>query len=828
MGAVGYRAALAELGDNELVFRVPRSQKMTKRLFGLSRLIVLIGLQLAACSIGCGGSMEQSLDELRALQTEQRFEETILPLKRLLAEKPDDLQLNRLLGLALRATDGSSTSVWALRRVTEQPEHSTNDLFVLAQAYARGGVQSQGLATLESVLEIEPDHLGALALRMTLAAHLKRWDKVVDSADRVLVLDPNRSLPHLSRAEALLALERLDEAAAALATGRAVIATRSVDPSIEVSLCQLEVEVAGESGSSDAVEEVWSACLERTHGSAELVSKAVAFFDERGDLTRATSLLRQALEEAPLVLELRGQLADRLDADGRSEEAVQLLLAATEFEEIALAAWLVLADFHRQRENHASAARATEHVLRARESVPTRLLAEYGDDLVRAGELTKAEEVIGKIDRPEWAVLLRGRLLLERGEAAEAFEQLQEGIRLWPSNGTARLLAGRAAERLGDFDRAISEYRDSVRSEVESTSAVNELVGLYEAEGRYQSALFPLTLRLQRDPDDDRARIDIVRVALAAGFVSTATQAVQTLRSKGKDDAAAFADAMIAEATEGPAAAAEALAALDLDLTLGAHAELLRALVGYLLDAGRGAEALSQARMAVEAGPDVADFHTAHASALRALERDTDAEQAYERALALDPGSAEVLAGLAELRAAQDRRDEAIVLYDRATSADPDDPAAAWAAILLAVETEPAPDIDERLEALLFAHPRHAQAANLLARRLLERGADLERAEQFARRAVRFRGGAEAIETAGRIALAQGDTARAIRTLRLSLKRRPQSPTTRYYLAKALIEAREIDAARRALEAALAAGEFPEAEAAREEFARLETESDDG
>lgn len=824
----GIALRLAELGDNELVFRVPRSQKMMNRLLGLSRLTVLIGLQLAVCTIGCGGSPEQSLDELRAMQTEQRFEDTILPLKRLLAEKPDDLELNRLLGLALKAADGPSTSVWALRRVTEHPEHSTNDLFVLAQAYARGGVQSQGIATLDSVLEIEPDHLGALALRMTLAAHLKRWDKVVDSADRVLVLDPNRPMVHLSRAEALLALERVDEASAALATGRAVIATRSVDPSIEISFCRLEVEVAEESGGSDAVEEIWGACLERTQGSAKLVSNAVAFFDERGDRARATSLLRQALEEAPFSLELRAQLADRLDADGRSEEAVQLLLAATEFEENPLGAWLVVADFHRQRENHAAAARATEHVLRAREAVPTRLMAEYGDDLVRAGELTKAEEVIGKIDRPEWAALLRGRLLLERGEAAEAFEQLQEGIRLWPSNGTARLLAGRAAERLGDFDRAISEYRDSVRSEVESMSAVNELVGLYEAEGRYQSALFPLTLRLQRDSNDDGARFEMVRVALAAGFHPTAKQAAEMLRSNGKDEMAALADAMIAAATEGPAAAAEALAAVDLDLTLGAHAELLRALVGYLLDAGREAEALSQARIAVEASPDVADFHAAHAAALRALERDTDAEQAYERALALDPGSAEVLAGLAELRADQDRRDEAIVFYDRATSADPDDPAAAWAAILLAVETEPAPDIDARLEALLFAHPRHAQAANLLARRLLEQGADLERAEQFARRAMRFRGGAEAIETAGRIALAQGDTARAIRTLRLSLERRPQSPTTRYYLAKALIEAGEIDAARSALEAALAAGDFPEAQAAHEEFARLEKESDDG
>jgi tetratricopeptide (TPR) repeat protein len=797
---------------------------MTLRLLHLPTPLVLLGL---LCGVACGPPRPR-IEELRALQAEGRYDETVAPLKQRLERNPDDLELNRLLGLALMASDSPSTAVWALRRVTEHPEHSANDLFLLAQAFARGGVHAQGLETAERVLEIEPDHLGALLLRMNVATHLKRWSEVLDSADRVLVLEPGRPLVHLARAEALLALERPDEASAALADGRAVLARRPPDPALEAAICQLEIEVVEERAHDDELEELWGGCLARSRGSNELADEAIEFFDARGEPARATSLLRRAVEEAPLALEIRSRLVDRLDADGRREEALKLLLEATELEGISQPAWLVLASFRRDRDDYAAAARATEQVLLAREFVPMRLMAEYGDDLVRAGELDKAEEVIEKIDRPEWAALLRGRLLLERGDAEGALAQLEEGIRLWPGNSTARLLAGRAAERLGDFDRALSEYRDSVRSDVESTSAVFELAGLYEAEGRYQSALFPLTLRLRRRPEDERAGLELVRVALAGRNLAVARGGVESLRSNGHEDAAAVAQAMITSATGGPSAAADELADLQLDFAGGAHADVFRALIGYLLEADRASDALSRSRRAVETDPEVAEFHTAHAEVLLALARAPDAAQAYERALDLDPDSPRAVSGLAGLRAEQGRHAEALALYDRAREADPADADAAWRAVRLAVEAESAADVDDRLEALLFAHPRHARAANLLARRLLEQGQDLDRAQELARRAVRFGGGAEALETGGRIALASGDTSRALRSLRLSLERRPNSATTRYHLARALIEAGEDAAARRALEKALATGAFPEEEAARDALAGLETESDDG
>ena len=60
-------------------------------------------------------------------------------------------------------------------------------------------------------------------------------------------------------------------------------------------------------------------------------------------------------------------------------------------------------------------------------------------------------------------------------------------------------------------------------------------------------------------------------------------------------------------------------------------------------------------------------------------------------------------------------------------------------------------NVEQRAERLLDAHGYHAGAAELLARRLVARDADLDRAFELAQRAVRFGGGPEALETLGQI-----------------------------------------------------------------------------
>jgi tetratricopeptide (TPR) repeat protein len=269
----------------------------------------------------------------------------------------------------------------------------------------------------------------------------------------------------------------------------------------------------------------------------------------------------------------------------------------------------------------------------------------------------------------------------------------------------------------------------------------------------------------------------------------------------------------------GPAAGIEAIRRAELDLTSPLNGPALGALVQYLVAQGKSSEALEAAQAALAAHPDEASFHELRARALRAAGDPGSAREALERALQLEPQRASALAELAALMAERGDRETAIALYDRADRADPERAAYAWAAIQLVAASDDGSEVERRLEAMLGRHGMHAGAANLLAQRLIAR--DPERALALARRAVRFRGGPDALYTLGRIQLERGDAERAARTLGRSAELRPDSPSTHYWLGRARSAAGDEDGARRALGAALEAESFPEKEAAQAELARL-------
>ena len=178
------------------------------------------------------------------------------------------------------------------------------------------------------------------------------------------------------------------------------------------------------------------------------------------------------------------------------------------------------------------------------------------------------------------------------------------------------------------------------------------------------------------------------------------------------------------------------------------NAEALAVLVHNLSLLGRHAEAIRRVDAAVAAHPDFAGFHELLGHALLAAGKEpSEVRAAFARAQELEPERVSALVALAALAARAGDLDEALALYDRAAALAPDDPAPAWAAIELLMQSTRDANVEQRAERLLDAHGYHAGAAELLARRLVARDADLDRALELAQRAVRFGGGPEAIAT---------------------------------------------------------------------------------
>jgi tetratricopeptide (TPR) repeat protein len=455
------------------------------------------------------------------------------------------------------------------------------------------------------------------------------------------------------------------------------------------------------------------------------------------------------------------------------------------------------------------------------DEAPATLVAAYVDLLIRAGNYDEAEKLIPEFEpSPVLQKMLRGRLLLARGHPAEALEVLEEGIRLWPDHSVAHWLAGTAAEQLGDFERALREYGEALRNDRGNRDAVLSLLRLMEALGLDQEALATLSRFQGQNPNDSDILVQTIRFAHRAGAAQMVEQAVKRLRALPGSRSVAVAElAAILAARGGPAAGAEAIRAARLDLTQPRNGPALGPLVEYLVAAGRSGEALEATQAALASHPEEALFQELRGRALRGAGEPDAAQEAFQRALELEPERAPALAQLAALAAEQGDRDTAIAFYDRAALADPEDASYAWDAIELLSASDDGEELERRLEALLARHAIHAAAAELLARRLRER--DPERAFALARRAVRLRGGPDALDTLGRIQLARGDAENAGRSLRASVRLRPDSPSSQYWLGRALAATEDEEGARQALEASLAQGAFPEREAAQAELARL-------
>jgi len=779
-------------------------------------------LGAAVSALACGVDPEAQLEEILRQQEWGKFAATIGPLRELLQATPDDPELNHLYGIALLATQAPELAIWPLRKAAQQPDRAVEDGLLLARALLRGGSAADAVQQVLRVRELAPDRIEGIRLLLEASLVAKQNEEALEAAALLLAREPGDLDALMSRLVALLRLDRADEAEQALAVFQVAVEDLPDDSEWRPRSCAAAATFTKEKGDAEAAEAGWEDCLEAFPGHEIVVFGAIEFFAERSHHGRAEAILRRAHAAEPTHLPFVGALANQLGASGKTEEAERLLrdVAARDGGKEPNG-WFALADYYEQRDETDKARDAMAQGMRLMGEAPATLVAAYVDLLIRAGDYDEAEELIVRFEpSPVMLNLLRGRLLLARGHPAQALEALEEGLRLWPDHSVVRWLAGTAAEQLGDFDRAMQEYGEAIRNDRGNRDAVLSLLRLLEALHRDRDAQ-PTLARYQREnPEDPEMVVQTIRFAHRAGVPEVTEAAIQRLSGMPGYRGVAVAEfATIRAAHGGPAEGVKAIRGASLDLTRPRNGPALGLLVQYLVAVDRSAEALEATQAALAAHPEEAVFHELHGRALRGAGDLDAARKAFERALEFEPQHAAALARLAALAAEQGDREAAIALYDRAALADPEDATYAWEAIQLASASDHGAELDRRLEALLARHAIHAAAAELLARRLLAR--DPERAFDLARRAVRLRGGPDALDTLGRIQLERGDAANAARTLGVSVELRPDSPSTQYWLGRALAATEDEEGARRALTVSLGQGEFPEREAAQTELARL-------
>jgi tetratricopeptide (TPR) repeat protein len=697
-------------------------------------------LLLAALLAGCQPA--SPLEEVRSLQEAGDFEASLEPLRRALEADPDDPELHYRNGLALVQTARPAQAAWSLHKAMEHPDWLAPAGLLLASAGLRAGNHELAEQATDRILEAEPDQPAALLLRASarIASRID-YEGALSDSDRVLEADPDSFEALTNRAVALLGLQRIDEAAVAIEElERRAKADASPNAEASARMCTTRAIFAKEKGEREAAGERFAACLEAFPTDGVVVGAALDFYDETRDAERAIEVLRAVLEAQPLAFGSRIALAGRLRAAGRPEEAERLLLEGTELNAPPPeAAWVELARHYQALGQHASMTSALERAVQVAADPAPDLQFFLADALILTERYDEALALARTLPVPAHRSFAEGRVHLEQGRPAQALEHLSEGLRLWPDNAGARYYAARAAERLGDFDRAIEEYRYSIRSDADATDARLRLALLHEAEGKPQLA-FEAATSGSRSASPE-ALLVALRAASRGGLDEGARRTVALLRRWPAMQTQV--PVAVAEGTRQrgePAAAATRL--LDwpgLDLRDPNNTRALRELVVCAGAAGKPELAAEHVEAALAASPETADFHEIRGLLLE--QRGATPAQiraGYARALELQPGHVHALLGLARIEAAAGDAEAALALQTRAVEAEPDaaEPLRARAELLLALGRSE--EAAAALERLLEETPWDGKAAAQLARVRRDRGDLSSRTLQLERQAERF------------------------------------------------------------------------------------------
>lgn len=765
--------------------------------------------------------MEERFAEARDLAEQGRAVEAREALGAVLDREPGHAEAHQLLGTLLLQTGEASLAIPHLERARHSEALAVGAGLLLAQTFLLGQNFEQALAATDRVLDADPNSIDALRLRAGALLQTGQFERCVADAAAIGAASPGDADAQLLRGTCLMRLERLDAAEAAMNQAR----TLAADPETKARACgaHAQFQIQGRKNPQRG-EALYDACLEAHPANLILLQAASAVYEQRGKPEKLTAALRRAVESAPDQVALRQVLARQLARTGDTKAAEETLRQTAERVDTPQA-WYVLGTFRRELGDLDGALEALNRAAeRAQPSQLEPILFAKADVLVDRGELEEAAALAEGFERNVYRHLVQGRVQLERGDAQAALDAFEAGTLAWPNNAGARFLAGLAAERVGDVERALSEYREATRADAAATDAALRAAQLYLNRGDDENALLFAQLHAARRPMRIGEAIAVAAQAEARrGGLPRARRLIGAwLKTRGPEPSLILALGAIENDAQGPAEAARAMAATGIDLADPAHQAVLRAWAQYLLDAGQAEAALRRVDAAIATHPEVADLYDIRGRILETEGRREEARKAFGRALVLEPESPAALSGLAELMARSGDTAGALELLDRAAAVQPALPDAAYRAAQIALAAGDSENAETRLSALVKQHPLHAGACNDLAWLLAERGEDLDRALRLAKRASELRNDADVLDTLGWVRLKRGEANAAVRILERAVARPQATPGMRYRLGLALEATGQSERAAATYRQALEAGSFPEADATRARLAQLD------
>ncbi len=524
--------------------------------------------------------------------------------------------------------------------------------------------------------------------------------------------------------------------------------------------CAVRVSFKREAGELDEAGRVADACLADHPANPDLLNEAISTYSASGRFDAVLEALKNAHEADPASASLRSALVKHLAAIGQPGEAEAVLrtaLAATLEGEPAdpiraSKLWVELGGFLLERERIGEGVEAyDEAIALLGDQASPAFLFRYGDALILAERYDEAIEIAERTPVEVHGPMLRGRVAFERGEYAEAIEELDRAALIWPNNAPIRYYLARSAEGLGDFDRAVEEYRQAMRSDPSLSAARERLIRLHLAEGRVRNAnaIHRFISPKKRSTPSIEMKLLAIEIQARLGnepdlsIPPNAEIPLGELRQRAVESLSRG-----LRLRSGPREAQEILAKLEESVEPATKQLFLRARVEVLLHQDETvSEAVAVARRGQEdLGPQPLVQLALGRALVRAGQELDEAETLLREFIALRPNDADALASLADLKVQRAEERAALDQYEAILEDTPNHWQATLGRARLLERTSRVAEATATLEAYLGSqNPYDERAALELARVLENDPAAKGRRIELGRRALRFGGGDAAL-----------------------------------------------------------------------------------
>ena len=716
----------------------------------------VIAFLLALVAAGC--TMNPRRRELQFVRSADKyasagdFNRAIIQYRNAVKIDPNSADLHYKLGQALFQDGQYQQSVDEFLKASQlNPEHVPTQL-ALAGLYVLAGRKSpeffdDAIRATQSILDKHPDEVEAQVFMASAYAGKNDLAHGIEILQKLAATHPDYVPGHLHLGMMYAAQGKMDEARTQFE--KAV----SLNPK-SVNTHQTLASYYLSQGRYDQAEEEYRAAVNNDPNSVEARTALADFYFVQRNFSAAEQTYGDLVKMEGGSLQARFTLANFYFNAGRLDDARKLYAEIIKDRPAFLAARLQLAEVALRQQNIDEAKSIVSEVLKGRPKEPA-------------------------------ALMLQARIQLLRKDPQGAIQSLESAEHMDPGVPALHFLKGLAYNQQANADLAQRSFEQALALNPRYTDAEVALAQLMLSRGATEVALDYARRALARQPDRADAHLLAGSAELSLGDAAKAEAEFQEFSRLQPSSP-------LGPGRLGMAYRAERrydLAEKELEKALALDSKDIDSLIGLV--------AVYQAQGHLEKAPariqqqlalnETAPFYDLLGRTYAQLGQAQPAEGALKRAIELDPQSFTSYAMLGALFVQEKALDRAIAEFEAAAKVNPTNPGV-WTELgSLYSDTDQTPRAQQAYEKALQIDPGIGVAANNLAWLLCEKGNDLNRALELARRAkLAMPQAATVSDTLGWIYYKLNFYGTAIPLLQEAVREDPQNADYRMHLAASL------------------------------------------